>query len=105
MKSDIIGYQNKTFNKKLEKMQTAVAILGAALVAPAMGGFTGYVPFPDTIKEIVHSPLSSELFVSADLPQSFDWRNVNGTNFCSRVLNQKNPHVCGSCWAEVSVVP
>lgn len=62
----------------------------------------GYVPFGEHIEPVVKSPLPHEYVKASELPDRWDWRNVNGTNFCSKVLTQQSPVVCGSCWAEAA---
>jgi hypothetical protein len=58
-------------------------------------------PEVEVIPRVISKPPHTYLKES-DLPSSFDWRNVNGTNYCSKVMTQQNPAVCGSCWAEAA---
>ena len=61
---------------------------------------SGYVKYEGVVEHKVTSPMPHTYLSAANIPNNWDWRNVNGTNLCSRTLNQKNPAVCGSCWAE-----
>jgi len=33
-----------------------------------------------------------------DLPESFSWKDVDGVNYVTKMLNQHIPTYCGSCW-------
>lgn len=56
-------------------------------------------PSGHTIFNKFHSPLPHTYLNIDDLPASFDWGNVNGTNYLTKSLNQHIPQWCGSCWA------
>ena len=64
-------------------------------VIPTSRRPSGYVKFPEPVKEVVLSPKPHTYIAESDLPKVWDWRNVNGTNFCNHVYSQETPNHCG----------
>jgi cathepsin X len=71
-------------------------------VVNAAPGCKCHIPLDEPLFSNIRSPLPHSYLKTSDLPERWDWRNVNGTNFCNKVMTQQNPHVCGSCWAEAA---
>jgi cathepsin X len=46
----------------------------------------------------VRTPQPHTYLTAADLPRSYDIRNLSGVNFASPTRNQHIPTYCGSCW-------
>eukprot|EP01016_Furgasonia_blochmanni_P008229 TRINITY_DN13312_c0_g1_i1.p1 TRINITY_DN13312_c0_g1~~TRINITY_DN13312_c0_g1_i1.p1 ORF type:complete len:602 (+),score=61.42 TRINITY_DN13312_c0_g1_i1:3-1808(+) len=54
-------------------------------------------PFPTPSKEPRH------MVDLKKLPKTWDWRNINGTNFVSPATNQDSPRKCGACWVQATL--
>merc|ERR1712216_368435 len=63
-----------------------------------------YVPVDyDHVEEHVTSPRPHEVINMLEIPDDFDWRDVNGKSYVSIPRNQHIPQYCGACWAFASL--
>eukprot|EP00591_Stephanopyxis_turris_P006976 CAMPEP_0195521682 /NCGR_PEP_ID=MMETSP0794_2-20130614/19168_1 /TAXON_ID=515487 /ORGANISM="Stephanopyxis turris, Strain CCMP 815" /LENGTH=336 /DNA_ID=CAMNT_0040651291 /DNA_START=74 /DNA_END=1082 /DNA_ORIENTATION=- len=77
------------------------AIVASAVAATATAEYVSeYKIMPGhTMFEDYSSPLPHTYLEVSDLPDDFNWGDVNGTNYLTKSLNQHIPQYCGSCWA------
>jgi len=87
----------------MPRLSLPVALV-AILLAPAAFSHTElYTPPGHTRPSSVHSPQPHLELGKDELPLAFDWRNVDGVNYCTPTLNQHIPVYCGSCWAHATL--
>lgn len=88
----------------------APTILLASTLAPLLVGavpqttpprpsHTCLLPRPAEWSSKLLSAPPYQSMAAADIPASFSWMSVNGTNYLTRVVTQLQPRPCGSCWA------
>jgi len=73
-------------------LATAASTHVSEVWTPEQTAAAGYQPH-------VTNPLPQTYIATEDLPDNFNWANVNGTSFVTKSLNQHIPQYCGSCWA------
>jgi cathepsin X len=97
-----------TMNSVRRPATTAVFVLCIVLFDAAIISFASSSAANIIDSEIVYLPAHTrfEHVVSArpheylqHVPDNWNWNNVNGTSYLTRMLNQHVPQWCGSCWA------
>jgi len=53
-----------------------------------------------TTGDVKNTPYPWEVYDMENLPQTVDWRNMDGVNYLSWNKNQHIPRYCGSCWSQ-----
>jgi len=86
-------------------MKAIVALFILAFCKVTAGFVSEFKVLPGHNKwEVVKSPRPHEYIQVSELPVAFNWGNVSGRSFLTRMLNQHSGmQYCGSCWAHAAL--
>jgi len=87
-------------------MKIAILSLAIALAPAALAmEYINEIKFMEGHKKRsnVVSPLPHTYLLKEDIPENWNWDNVDGKSYLTKMLNQHIPQYCGSCWAHGSV--
>lgn len=82
--------------------QTLVLLLGSAAAKKALKYVDPESPCRKSSSTPKADNVRTPLKPVADLPESFEWSNVDGTSYLTNIRNQHVPQYCGSCWAHAA---
>ncbi len=82
------------------KYFAAAAVLGYVSAKPRLANPDGPCRLP--LSEDFKPNVRKALVPTNDVPETWIWNNINGTNFLTNVRNQHIPQYCGSCWAHAA---
>jgi len=57
----------------------------------------------EKLSEYVISPRPQDYVKTSELPDEYNWCDVDGKNYCTMSRNQHIPQYCGSCWAHGAI--
>ncbi len=107
-------HQNSEFTmaKMIHRRQFSCSILMLLILVSAsvaIASLTTDARYPNELVHVggivphdYHSSPLPHTYIS-NVPTSFSWDDVNGTNYLTKNLNQHLPQWCGSCWAHAAL--